>query len=148
MCKKRKSQYGSTTKPLKVSDYGIWLFFYMNCFCFFIVTISDLDAHKWIKLNKDQIGYYRVNYPVDMWKTLSDALSSDLNSFSVSDRAHLLNDAFSLAEATQLEYQIALNLTKYLANETEFVPWSVASSKILGLKSLLYYTDVYQKFTV
>lgn len=56
---------------------------------------------------------------------------------SVSDRGHLLNDAFSLAEATLLSYDIALTLTNYLKNETEYVPWSVASTNLLNLKNRL-----------
>lgn len=67
---------------------------------------------------------------------------------SVVDRAHLLNDAFSLADATQLPFSIALDLTKYLANETSFTPWSVASSKLRGVKSKLYFTEEFSHFRV
>lgn len=110
------------------------------------ITLPELGPHKWLKLNKDQVGYYRVNYPINMWQALTDALIADVSAFSVSDRAHLLNDAFSLAEATHIKYDTALELTRYLAKETEYVPWSVASSKLRSLKGLLYYTDLYPKF--
>lgn len=103
---------------------------------------------KWIKFNKDQIGYYRVNYPLAEWKTLSDVLLKNLSVFSISDRAHLLNDAFSLAEATQLDYSVALDLTRYLDNELEFIPWSVAYSKLAGIRNLMSNTDNYSKFLV
>lgn len=79
---------------------------------------------------------------------LTNALVTNINDFSVSDRGHLLNDAFSLAEATQLDYRIALDLTTYLANEDTYVPWSVAASKLGGLKNYLYYTELYSKFKV
>lgn len=68
--------------------------------------------------------------------------------FSVSDRGHLLNDVFSLAESTQVDYATALELTRYLSGETEYVPWSVASSKINELKNKLYYTEFYSKYSV
>lgn len=52
-----------------------------------------------------------------------------------------------MAEATQVPYATALLLTSYLKTETEYVPWSVASSKLNGLKNSLYYTKTYPKFS-
>lgn len=107
----------------------------------------NVGAHQWLKLNYDQFGYYRVNYPTAMWKTLSDALNANVSAFSVMDRGHLLNDVFSLAEATQTPYATALQLTSYLKNEPDYVPWSVAASKLNGLKSSLYFTEYFGKFS-
>lgn len=102
----------------------------------------------WIKLNKDQIGYYRVNYDEEMWERLTNGLVKDLNIMSTVDRAHLLNDAFSLADATQLPFSVPLNLTKFLAKEQSFVPWRVASTRLQSIKNLLYYTELYPQFRV
>lgn len=66
--------------------------------------------------------------------------------FSASDRASLLNDVFTLADSTQVSYETALDLTKYLVNEEEFVPWMVATAKLTSMKKLLYYTDMYQLY--
>lgn len=66
--------------------------------------------------------------------------------FSATDRASLLNDVFILADSTQLSYETALNLTKYLVNEEEYVPWKVATSKLISMKNLLYYTEVYKLY--
>lgn len=63
------------------------------------------------------------------------------------DRGHLLNDVFSLAEATKVKYATALELTSYLKNEPDYAPWSVASSKLNGLKNSLYYTQMFAKFS-
>lgn len=43
-----------------------------------ITITSDINS-EWIKFNKDQIGFYRVNYPQNIWKALSDALSNNIN---------------------------------------------------------------------
>lgn len=72
----------------------------------------------------------------------------NFQTFSISDRGHLLNDAFSLAEAALIDYDIALHLTSYLTNENEYVPWSVASTNLLNLKNQLLYTPQYDKFEV
>ncbi|XP_039964988.1 uncharacterized protein LOC120777590 [Bactrocera tryoni] len=101
---------------------------------------------QWIKFNTDQVGLYRVNYPDELWKNLANELLSDPSTFSRGDRAHLLNDAFSLADATQLSYDIALDLTKYLVNERDYIPWRVVVTKLLSLKSALMYSETYINF--
>lgn len=117
----------------------------------FMHTMSEVlipvnDTIDWIKFNKDQVGYYRVKYDVSMWQALNKALETNVNTLSVLDRAHLLNDVFSLAEALQVPYDTALTMTKYLKAEPHFVPWTVASSKLRDIRSLLYYTEHFQKF--
>lgn len=113
-----------------------------------LATITVPADNQWFKLNRDQIGFYRVNYDVDEWQRLSAALISNHSQFTISDRGHLLNDAFSLASASQLSYDIALNLTPFLKSETEYVPWSVALGALSGLRSILYHSEHYPSFVV
>lgn len=42
------------------------------------IVIDIPDTENWIKLNKDQIGYYRVNYEPTMWKKLTEALTNNI----------------------------------------------------------------------
>ncbi|XP_023019130.2 aminopeptidase A isoform X4 [Leptinotarsa decemlineata] len=96
------------------------------------LTITKPKEAKWIKFNHDQVGYYRVNYPLTQW----NELISNYHSLNTADRTHLLEESFSIAEADQLSYEIPLNLTKNLEKETDYTPWSVASTK---LKVILRY---------
>lgn len=112
----------------------------------FSVTITLPGAVDWIKFNKNQVGYYRVNYPTDMWQSLTKGLFETHDAFSVSDRAHLINDVYALADAGQIAYSIALDLSKYLEKELEYVPWSVAASRLSFIKNLLYFTNLYRDF--
>lgn len=112
------------------------------------VVLTVPADHQWLKLNRDQVGFYRVNYDTDDWTRLSDALLSNASQFSISDRGHLLNDAFSLAAASTIKYDVALNLTKYLNSEAEFVPWSAALSGLGGLRNNLYSSKSYSLFLV
>ncbi|XP_058812404.1 glutamyl aminopeptidase isoform X2 [Topomyia yanbarensis] len=100
----------------------------------------DIPAgtNPWVKLNHNQVGYYRVNYPSNSWKQFSDALVADVNAFSIGDRTGLLNDAFALADASQLQYDEALDLTKFLTEELEYVPWAAVSSKMKNVRNLIY----------
>lgn len=112
-----------------------------------LVLVDNVDEDvTWIKFNYNQVGYYRVNYESDMWKSLTEVLIENPNSMSILDRAHLLNDAFSLAEARELNFEVALDMTRFLNRETSFVPWETGAGKIKSIKNLLYYTPVYTKF--
>lgn len=90
------------------------------------------------------MGYYLVNYAPDMWRSLTTALKENLSAFSVSDRVQLLNDAFLLAEASQLEYKVAMDMTEYLIKEKEYVPWSVAIDNLLSIRELVYREPIEQ----
>lgn len=106
----------------------------------------DIGNANWIKINKDQIGYYRVNYDKSMWENLKEALKVNINAMSVLDRAHLLNDVFSLAQGQKIDYTTALKMTEFLASETSFIPWDVASTKLKTIRNLLYGTEIYKEF--
>ncbi|KAH8336361.1 hypothetical protein KR059_004239 [Drosophila kikkawai] len=110
------------------------------------ITITVPAAVQWIKFNADQVGYYRVNYETDLWSALADQLVAEPSSFSAGDRASLLNDAFALADSTQLPYETAFELTRYLDKEADYVPWSVAATRLTSLKRTLYYTSSYAKY--
>ncbi|XP_076239529.1 glutamyl aminopeptidase [Calliopsis andreniformis] len=116
----------------------------------------DKDADKleivfnetidWIKFNADEVGYYRVNYEPTEWESLNNLLRYYHKRLSVSDRAHLLEDAFSLAAAGELDYGVAMNMTRYLPQEHHVVPWKVAESKLTALDTLLSSTTSSSKF--
>ncbi|XP_030370506.1 glutamyl aminopeptidase isoform X2 [Scaptodrosophila lebanonensis] len=110
------------------------------------ITITLSSDVSWIKLNKDQVGYYRVNYASEQWTALTAALKESRAQFSNADRAHLLNDANALADAGQLEYKYALDLSTYLEAERDYVPWSVGTAALATLRNRVYYTSIYKDF--
>lgn len=110
------------------------------------VPISAPIETKWLKFNSHQVGYYRVNYEDDMWHEIVKDLILTPDKFAVADRAHLLNDVFALADANQVNYDIALDMTKYLNQESHFVPWYVAATKLQALQGNLIFTDSYLDF--
>ncbi|XP_058060069.1 aminopeptidase A-like [Anopheles bellator] len=104
-------------------------------------------SNGWIKLNYQQTGYYRVNYPVEMWQQFSNELIADVNKFTIGDRTGLLNDAFALADASLLKYNYALDMTRYLEAESEYVPWSAIASKLKTIRYLVYNSNAYDDIT-
>nr|XP_015839725.1 PREDICTED: glutamyl aminopeptidase [Tribolium castaneum] len=96
--------------------------------------VIDKPANaKWIKFNPSQIGYYRVNYAENDWKTLTE----NIESLSIADRTHLLEESFSIAQSGDLSYEIPLTMTKYLTKETNYIPWGVASSQLQQIAKYL-----------
>ncbi|XP_044317734.1 glutamyl aminopeptidase-like, partial [Drosophila rhopaloa] len=74
-------------------------------------------------------------------------IKASRETFSTADRAHLLNDANTLAAAGQLSYAVALDLSTYLGTEQDYVPWSVGTASLSTLRNRVYYTDLYSNFT-
>ena len=93
-----------------------------------------------IKFNVKQTGFYIVNYPVSEWKNWIDFLNngSKLNTIKPSDRSNLLSDAFYLARAGRLSYEIPLNLSQYLKKEEHYIPWRTAQTMLNQIKKLTY----------
>lgn len=67
---------------------------------------------------------------------------------STINRAQLIDDALNLARAGKLDYSIALDVTSYLAHETEYLPWKAAFNALQYLDDMLIKTQGYDKFRV
>ncbi|XP_017785900.1 PREDICTED: glutamyl aminopeptidase-like isoform X2 [Nicrophorus vespilloides] len=104
----------------------------------------DIDAGDadWVKFNDHQVGYYRVNYEDEDWMKLI----KNIRNLDVSNRAHLFEETFSIAESGQLPYRIPLDLTKSLVEERDYVPWVAASNALDKIKDYLISSDVYSNY--
>ncbi|KFV75904.1 Glutamyl aminopeptidase, partial [Struthio camelus australis] len=110
------------------------------------ITITSFP-NSFVKINSDHIGFYRVNYNSQNWANLATLLVNNHTRFSAADRAGILDDAFSLARAGLVNYFVALELTKYLTNETDYLPWHRAISAVTYLADMLEDdTNLYLQF--
>ncbi|NXS45985.1 AMPE aminopeptidase, partial [Balaeniceps rex] len=99
--------------------------------------IIALPSNVSANINPDHIGFYRVNYDSQNWARLSTLLVSNHRDFSAADRAGILDDAFSLARPGLVNYSVPLELTKYLTNETDYLPWHRVISSVTYLANML-----------
>ncbi|XP_051820348.1 glutamyl aminopeptidase [Antechinus flavipes] len=99
--------------------------------------ILDSSGKVFLKINPDHIGFYRVNYEVSSWNMIATKLSSNHLAFSSGDRASFFDDAFALSRANLLNYNVSLNLTTYLKNETDYLPWQRVISALSYVSSML-----------
>ena len=110
------------------------------------VLVDVPSGTDWVKFNVGQYGFYRVNYPLNEWMKFAHLLQSSHETLSTKDRAHLINDAFSLAESGHIPYSIPLSMTKYLKQEKSLIPWQSAYDKIVTMGRLLQNTPTYPLF--
>lgn len=67
-------------------------------------------------------GYYRVNYDNSNWQKITDYLNSDnYTKIHVLNRVQIIDDAYHLMLANQLDIQMFLNLANYLSRETDYI---------------------------
>ncbi|XP_078688075.1 aminopeptidase N-like [Branchiostoma floridae x Branchiostoma belcheri] len=93
------------------------------------VNLQGAGSDDWVLANIHRVGYYRVNYDQTNWQLLIDHLNSDLyEDIPPDNRGTLVDDAFNLGRAGQLDLSTALDLTRYLVRERHFVPWSMAKA--------------------
>uniref|UniRef100_A0A8C3SSD0 Aminopeptidase n=1 Tax=Chelydra serpentina TaxID=8475 RepID=A0A8C3SSD0_CHESE len=113
------------------------------------ITITPSNPDSLLKINPDHIGFYRVNYETQTWNNIVNNLLIGHQSFSSADRAGLVDDVFSLARAELLNYTVPLNLTKYLQNEEDYLPWNRVISAVSYVRDMLGDdTELYPRFKV
>uniref|UniRef100_A0A8C7PQW8 Aminopeptidase n=1 Tax=Oncorhynchus mykiss TaxID=8022 RepID=A0A8C7PQW8_ONCMY len=98
------------------------------------------DDGKWVLANINCMGYFRVNYDPANWDRLIDLIYSQ--EIPLINRGQLIDDAFNLARAKHINVTLALRTTKYLRNDTEYIPWESA------LRNLDYFILMFDRSEV
>mmetsp|Transcript_20082 Transcript_20082/g.42041 ORF Transcript_20082/g.42041 Transcript_20082/m.42041 type:complete len:860 (-) Transcript_20082:2-2581(-) len=102
------------------------------------------------KINKGQVGFYRVNYSTDVWASLSKEMG--VEKMSNTDRLGLVSDVFALAKGGYQPVTVALDFVKPMAEiavEDEFVVWSEVCDKLIELSGVYKgedFEDSYKAF--
>ena len=68
-------------------------------------------------------GYYRVNYDATNWNLIRNQLLDDHRQISVVNRAQIMDDSLNIARANLLPYVYPLDISQYLVNELDYIPW-------------------------
>ncbi|CAH2274213.1 aminopeptidase N [Pelobates cultripes] len=97
---------------------------------------------EWLLANINVTGYYRVNYDEGNWNKLIAQLGTNHLSIPVINRAQIIDDAFNLARAKYVPITTALDTTKFLSNDVEYMPWQAA------LSSLSYFVQMFDRTEV
>lgn len=90
-----------------------------------------------------------MNYDKRNWNLLAQFLcTNDRLKIPVYTRAKLLHDAWNLAYAGDLSFDIALNMTLFLKNESEYLAWDPVFTFIDHIGKHLDSPVVSEKFQV
>ncbi|XP_001662886.2 aminopeptidase N [Aedes aegypti] len=108
---------------------------------------TEVPANEWIIFNKQQVGYYRVNYDANNWELITNALINNLSSIDRLNRAQLIDDAYWLARSGRLDIEVLMKLLTYLKDETEYAPWTAANNVLSYFNGKLRGTPAYKDFT-
>ncbi|NXT16033.1 AMPN Aminopeptidase, partial [Prunella fulvescens] len=108
-------------------------------------TNSDfrLNSPDWLLLNLNVTGYFRVNYNQENWDQLLKQLDTNHTVFPVINRAQIIDDAFNLARAKYISVTLALNTTRFLGQETEYMPWQAALSNLQYFQQMFDRSEVF-----
>nr|CAH8833073.1 unnamed protein product [Trichobilharzia regenti] len=106
-------------------------------------TKLNVKPNDWYIINIGQIGYYRVHYVDNNWEVLTDELLKNFKSVPASARPQIIGDLFHLANHGNVSFTTFLNLTKYLSQETQYVPWTTAGRALLYLDRMLLLDENY-----
>lgn len=101
---------------------------------------SDDD---WMLLNVNQVGYYRVNYDANNWRLLIKQLDDDHTRIGTTNRAQILDDIFELARSGVIDYRFAMESTKYLKSERDYLPWDTVLMSFSYIDDMLQRTSMY-----
>ncbi|XP_053976703.1 aminopeptidase N-like isoform X1 [Hylaeus volcanicus] len=102
------------------------------------LTITEVNLDDWIIVNKQQSGYYRVNYDETNWRRIGNYLRSEnFTKIHVLNRAQIINDAMWLMHIERLSPEIFLEIVGYLSQETDYIPWRPAFQFLRDMSLLL-----------
>ncbi|KAH8382802.1 hypothetical protein KR009_005332 [Drosophila setifemur] len=91
------------------------------------MNVAFTQALKWIIVNVQQTGYYRVNYTESNWHAIHSLLTtSNWGGVHENNRAQIVDDLFNLARAGHIAYNLTLDVIEYLETETNYIPWTSA----------------------
>ncbi|XP_063619701.1 membrane alanyl aminopeptidase-like [Cydia splendana] len=93
---------------------------------------------EWVLFNKQQTGYYRVNYDDYTWDLITAALRGEARTqIHEYNRAQIVNDVFQYARSGIMSYTKALNILSFLEFETDYAPWVAAMTGFTWLRTRL-----------
>ncbi|XP_029378114.1 aminopeptidase N-like [Echeneis naucrates] len=101
------------------------------------------SSGDWLLANVNCTGYYRVNYNPENWEALLTQLETNRSLIPLMNRMQLIDDAFNLARAKIVNVTLALNVTRFLYNETDFHPWDSAMRNFQYIYLMFDRTEVY-----
>jgi len=82
------------------------------------------------------------------WQLIIDQLNKNGSAISTVNRAQLLDDVLNLARASLIPYDMAFNVTQFLKDDDEYLPWESFLNAFSYISVMLKKTSSYGNFKV
>lgn len=109
-------------------------------------TFTVPEGTTWVKANYKSFGFYRTNYEESTWKALISELTTNHKVFETEDRATLLDDLCNMASAGKANYALCLEVTEYLVQEDEYVPFAMGLQNLLSMEKFMANLPTYELY--
>ncbi|XP_025159182.1 thyrotropin-releasing hormone-degrading ectoenzyme-like isoform X2 [Harpegnathos saltator] len=89
------------------------------------ITIIKLGQNiDFAIFNREQSGYFRVNYDENSWNRIANVLHSDnYNQINVLNRAQLIDDAYYFMRQNYVSPHIFWRIASYLKHDVSYIAW-------------------------
>ncbi|XP_078667434.1 aminopeptidase N-like isoform X2 [Branchiostoma floridae x Branchiostoma belcheri] len=102
-------------------------------------VVPDVTSpEEWVLGNSDSRGFYRVDYDNKNWALLADYLLYNHTLLEPSVRAVLIDDAFNNVRGSISLIPTAMEMTRYLDKEENYVPWKAALDAFHYVKTVVH----------
>ncbi|XP_008467551.1 aminopeptidase N-like [Diaphorina citri] len=97
-----------------------------------------LEEDAWVIVNLNFGGFYRVNYDLPNWSLLTKEIHRGSSSvLQPITQGQLMDDAFALARAGMLSYEVPLDMSKSLKDHWTYVTWMTVLNNVRYFKNIL-----------
>lgn len=94
---------------------------------------------EWIKINSEQMGFFRVKYPSELLNNLKKAVQK--KEISPIDRMGIADDLYALTRAGMIPATELLSFFDAYHNETEYIVWTSIIQSLSELELLFEYDN-------
>ncbi|MDO8620758.1 MAG: M1 family metallopeptidase [Candidatus Levybacteria bacterium] len=98
----------------------------------------------WVKFNRGETSFIRVQYPSSLLKLLGKPISEKV--LSPEDRYGLIRDVFMLAQSGHSSTVDALRLTQTFEKEDDYIVWVEIASNLHSIDNLIFKENFYEEY--
>lgn len=116
----------------------------LDSFLFSKKTLFIPKPKGWVKFNRGETSFIRVQYPSSLLKLLKKPISKKV--LSPEDRYGLIRDAFMLAQSGHSSTADALRLTQAFEKEDDYIVWAEIASNLRSIDNLIFKENFYEEY--
>ncbi|XP_058127378.1 aminopeptidase N [Anopheles ziemanni] len=103
----------------------------------------DAAEDEYVYVNDERAGYFRVNYDYATWKKLTNSFAQ----LPPLTRAQLIDDAFNLARAEFIQYDIPITLIVIVVNRPDdMAAWAALSRSLTFINHMISREPAYESY--